>query len=100
VRGDEPGHLRGAARQVVHVELAIGEALEIAQGAVLGDIAAWRDDAGARHQLAAEIEELVLVAAGAVEQEQHRGLVGGPLALAECVAVLAHRLGLPKLQRV
>jgi hypothetical protein len=66
---DERGHLRGGAGEVGHVVAAFGEAAEEARVAALRDVAAGGDQAGAGHQGAGEVEELRLVAAGAVEEE-------------------------------
>ena len=68
-----------APGEVRHVVDALAGAAEEAQRAVLGDVAARRDDRGAGHQLAHQRHELVLGAAGAVEDEDQRPALGPAL---------------------
>src|SRR5690606_19430886 len=69
---DESRHLLCRAGEIGHVVDAFAGAAEVARRAMLQDITARRDHLRARQQFAAEIEELHLVAAGAVEHEQQR----------------------------
>ena len=70
---DEGRHALLLAMHVLHVvdllRLAPEEAPELA---VLHDVAARRDDVGRRRGRAGKVEDLVLVAAGAVEDEEKR----------------------------
>jgi hypothetical protein len=68
-----------AALDVGEVEHPLGEALEKARRAALEHIAARAQQRGAGRELAADREQIVFVAAGAMEQQQRRGgqITGG-----------------------
>lgn len=66
---DEVGQFVGAPDEVVFVEDAGGEAAEEAGLAVLEDLSTLAEQRGTGAEKLAERDEVVLVAAGAVEQE-------------------------------
>src|SRR6185503_14051275 len=58
--------------QVVEIEHALGAPPEETRHAVFGHLAARGQQSGARQQALAERDQIVLVAAGAVQQQKHR----------------------------
>ena len=62
-----------AARDFGGIEDALGEAGEKAARAVFGDVAARTEYGGARSEFTRERQQIVFIAASAVEQEQGRG---------------------------
>ncbi len=67
---DEIGKIVGAFRHIGLVEDTFGESAEEARHAVLQHRAARRNQRPSRRQRAAQRNEIILVAAGAVQQEQ------------------------------
>src|SRR5882762_1903040 len=69
---DVTRRLLGRASEVCHVVDALPRPLEEACCAMLRNIAARRNDGCFRQQSTAEVEELVLVATRAMEEEENR----------------------------
>jgi hypothetical protein len=74
--GHERGQVVRAPPQVVQVEHTFGQPAEEARHAVLEHLAARAEQRCLRIQLPSKVEQIVLVAAGAVQQQQ-RGRAGG-----------------------
>ena len=68
---DEAGQLTGPRDDVVDVEDPFGYPAEPARHAVFADQAPWRQHPGPRVQTGSERGDLLFVAAGAVQREQH-----------------------------
>ena len=62
----------GALTQIVQVEDAFRETAKKPRHAALEYLAAWTQHTGARHQFRRQRDELMLVAAGAVQHQQRR----------------------------
>jgi len=73
---DEVGKFVGAADEVVFVEDARGEAAEEAGLSVFEDLSARAEQGGAGTEELSEGDEVILVAAGAVEKEERGGGAG------------------------
>src|SRR5665213_2900620 len=69
---DKVGQFGGTSFEIVEVELARPEPTEKARHAVFQYLAARRQERAAGRQSLAERDEIVLVAAGAVQQQQGR----------------------------
>ena len=71
-RVHEIRQLVGPPPQILQIEHALGEPPEEARHPVLQDLASRAQPRGARQQRLAQRQQVALVAAGAVQQQQHR----------------------------
>ena len=69
---DECTKLQGTLAHVLFVEHALRQAAEEARHAVFEDAAAWREQGRTRRYHGAELQQIVLVAAGAVQEQERR----------------------------
>src|SRR5450755_1977803 len=69
---DEANELLRAQREILEIEHALGEPLEESWCAALANGTARTEDRRAREEGLAERDEIVLVAAGAVQEEERR----------------------------